>query len=78
MMRKWIMEFVLQLGRARWIIDNEGDPGFRIFGICVTYYKWDDTFIVRLPKEAEEAGIRLAEKRELHIASSEMGEVSSS
>lgn len=62
----WIMQlfvrFILWLGRARWIIDGDGLPGFRIFGVVVSYYKWDDSFIVDRTGDED---WRLAEKREI-------------
>lgn len=51
---------------ARWIVDEDGDPGIQLFGnpYCVVrYYKWNDTFIVGKP----EARIRIANKRELNL-----------
>jgi len=45
-MKKKLIEKILKWGKARWIIDEDGDPGIRIFGINIIYYKWDDLFIV--------------------------------
>jgi len=64
---KLIIRFILWAGKARWIVDNEGDIGFEIFNHAVINYKWNDSFIVYSKNEKENPNYswRLAEKREL-------------
>lgn len=35
----WIFIHVL---KARWIVDETGDLGIRIAGVCMYYYKWQE------------------------------------
>lgn len=62
---KTLVELILKLGNAEWVVDSEGSPGFRLFGKYVMYYKWNDVFVV-LSKE-NDCGLtfRPANKREI-------------
>ena len=55
--RKFI-KFILVLGGFRWIVNVEGDAGFRVFGVEVYYYKHADLPLVYVhddPPEYREA-----------------------
>lgn len=56
---RYILRFLFWLGKARWIVDDDNDPGIRIFGINIVYHKWNDTFII------DDCHYRLADKREI-------------
>ena len=60
---KLFVKLTVKLGRARWIVDYDGDAGFRIFGVNVICHKWADSFIC-----CTDGGYRLIEKRELKVA----------
>ena len=67
-MIKRLIEFILWAGKARWIVDDDGDVGFTLFNHTIVNYKWNDTFIVRHKKRGEDPYTwRLAEKRELQL-----------
>jgi len=57
---------ILKLGKFRWIVSDEGDPGFRVFGVEVYYYKWSDTPLVYKCDEASPR-YRLACKQEIAL-----------
>lgn len=40
------IHILLKAGGFRWIVSAEDDPGFRVFGVEVYYYKWDDEPLV--------------------------------
>lgn len=42
---KYLIRFFLWLGRARWVVDTDGDMGLRVFGVNIISYKWPDTFV---------------------------------
>jgi hypothetical protein len=64
MKMKWLVRFILLVGKARWVVDSELDVGFSLFGVNVINYKWNDSFIC-YSKNDKENPCRLAEKREL-------------
>lgn len=70
-MRKVLIKFLLWVGRARWIVDDEGDIGFQIFGLAVLNYKWNDSFVVYA--KGGDVSWRLAEKREFSIPKEQRG-----
>ena len=57
-------------GRPRWVVNEDGEMGIRIFGVNLWYYKWETPLIawdwVRSEGEekSEYANWRYAEKRE--------------
>lgn len=55
-----VVKIILKLGNFRWIITDENDIGFRVFGVVISYYKWSDTAIVWT-----DIGYRVVDKREL-------------
>lgn len=67
-----LVELILYIGHFRWQVEvcdcGIKNPGFRIFGITFTYYKWADGPIIHIGTPVSEDGpIREAEKRELQI-----------
>ena len=37
--------FISYIGRALWVVNDEEEMGFRIFGLNFWYYKWSDPHI---------------------------------
>lgn len=66
---KWIVKWFLRLGRARWVVDSDGDAGFVVFGLMVVCHKWSDAFLVYTPKDLDDEKLcyRSIRKRELRI-----------
>lgn len=40
------LEIGLKLGHFQWIVTEDNNPGFRVYGILFEYYKWKDTVII--------------------------------
>jgi len=66
-MLSWIMKVFLKLGKARWIVDSDGEVGFVVFGVVVVSHKWSDSFLVfnRRKLDDEKLSYREIEKREI-------------
>jgi hypothetical protein len=65
---RWFLKLFFRVGRARWIVSSGNDPGFKIFGVPIYYYKWDDVFLFD-----NEMHCRVAQKHEITIKGAKHG-----